>query len=132
MSMQSTVLTRTALERVGMPNPKYKVASDYAWLALLCRAFAANMVNAPGTIKHEHAPGKKRLAEGHLVTGKTSLRFHQDMLQIFEDLFWKDAPADTRALWHPCLQALQDRRGAALWGRARRCARAPRRGRARL
>ena len=94
MSMQSTVLTRTALERVGMPNPKYKVASDYAWLALLCRAFAANMVNAPGTIKHEHAPGKKRLAEGHLVTGKTSLRFHQDMLQIFEDLFWKDAPAD--------------------------------------
>jgi glycosyltransferase involved in cell wall biosynthesis len=94
MSMQSTVLTRAALERVGMPDPKYKVASDYAWLALLCRAFAANMVSAPGTIKHEYAASKKRLVEGHLVTGKTALRFHQDMLQIFEDLFWKDAPAD--------------------------------------
>ena len=94
MSMQSTVLTRTALERVGMPDPKYKVASDYAWLALLCRAFAANMVNAPGTIKHEYAASKKRLAEGHLVTGKTALRFHKDMLQIFEDLFWNEAPGD--------------------------------------
>ena len=94
MSMQSTVLTRVALERVGMPDATYKVASDYSWLALLCDAFTANMVNAPGTIKHEYAGGKKRLAEGHLVTGRTALRFHQDMLQIFEDLFWKDAPAD--------------------------------------
>jgi GT2 family glycosyltransferase len=94
MSMQSTVLTRAAFERVGMPDAKYNVASDYAWLALLCRAFTTNMVNAPGTIKHEHAAGKKPLAEGHLVTGKTALRFHQDMLQIFEDLFWKDAPGD--------------------------------------
>jgi len=94
MAMQSTVLTRDALERVGMPDAKYKVASDYAWLALLCRAFTANMVNAPGTIKNEYGAGKKRLAEGHLVTGKTALRFHQDMLQIFDDLFWKDAPGD--------------------------------------
>ena len=94
MSMQSTVLTRAALERVGMPDATYKVASDYAWLALLCHAFTANMVNAPGTIKHEYAAGKKRLAEGHLVTGKTALQFHQDMLHIFEDLFWKDAPGD--------------------------------------
>jgi glycosyltransferase involved in cell wall biosynthesis len=94
MSMQSTVVTRAALERVGTPDTKYKVASDYAWLALLCRAFTANMVNAPGTIKHEHAAGKELLVEGHLVTGKTALRFHQDMLQIFEDLFWKDATDD--------------------------------------
>jgi glycosyltransferase involved in cell wall biosynthesis len=94
MSMQSTVLTRAALARVGMPDAKYKVASDYAWLALLSRAFTTNMVNAPGTIKHEHAAGKKPLVEGHLVTGQTALRFHQDMLQIFEDLFWKDTPGD--------------------------------------
>jgi len=94
MSMQSTVLTRAALNRVGMPDEKYRVASDYAWLALLSRAFQTHMVNAPGTIKHEHAAGKKPLAEGHLVTGKTALRFHQDMLQIFEDLFWKEAPED--------------------------------------
>lgn len=94
MSMQSTVLTRASLERVGMPDAKYRVASDYAWLALLCRAVTANMVNAPGTIKHEYATGRKPLAEGHLVSGKTALRFHQDMLQIFEDLFLKDAPDD--------------------------------------
>ena len=37
MSMQSTVLTRAALEHTGMPDAKYKVASDYAWLAMLCR-----------------------------------------------------------------------------------------------
>ena len=94
MAMQSTVLTRAALDRVGMPDAKYKVASDYAWLALLCRDFTANMVNAPGTIKHEYAAGRKQLAEGHVATGKTALRCNQDMLQIFEDLFWKDAPGD--------------------------------------
>jgi hypothetical protein len=117
MSMQSTVLTRAALERVGTPSAKYRIASDYAWLALLCRAFTTNMVNAPGTIKHEHVAGKKPLAEGHLVTGKTALRFHQDILQIFEDLFWKDA-TEPGASWHSRLPALQDRRGAARGGRA--------------
>jgi hypothetical protein len=94
MSMQSTVLTRTALASVGLPDPRYRVASDYAWLAQLCRAYATNMVTAPGTIKHEFSQGGTPLAEGHLVTGKTATQFHQDMLAIFDDLFWRDAPED--------------------------------------
>jgi CelD/BcsL family acetyltransferase involved in cellulose biosynthesis len=94
MSMQSTVLTRAALARVGLPDPRYRIASDYAWLAQLCRAYATNMVSAPGTIKHEFSHGKTPLAEGHLVTGRTATQFHQDMLAIFEDLFWREVPED--------------------------------------
>jgi glycosyltransferase involved in cell wall biosynthesis/CelD/BcsL family acetyltransferase involved in cellulose biosynthesis len=94
MSMQSTVLTGAALAQVGPPDPRFRVASDYEWLARLCREYATNMVNAPGTIKHEYSAGKKPLLEGHLVTGKTAVQFHEDMLRIFEDLFWNDAPDD--------------------------------------
>lgn len=94
MSMQSTVLTRTALDHVGVPDPRFRVASDYEWLARLCRAYPTNMVNVPGTIKHEYAADKKLPAEGHLVTGRTAVRFHEDMLAIFDELFWNEAPDD--------------------------------------
>jgi glycosyltransferase involved in cell wall biosynthesis len=94
MSMQSTVLTRAALERVGLPDRRYRVTSDYDWLARLCKAFTTNMVNVPGTIKHEYGQGKAELTEGHLVTGKTAVQFHKDMIGIFEELYLKDAPDD--------------------------------------
>jgi len=94
MSMQSTVLTRTALDHVGPPDPRFRVASDYEWLARLCRAYTTNMINVPGTIKHEYTADKKLPAEGHLVTGKTAVQFHQDMLRMFDELYWNEAPDD--------------------------------------
>jgi glycosyltransferase involved in cell wall biosynthesis len=104
MSMQSTVLTRHALDQVGRMDERIRVASDYAWLALLCKAFRANLISAPGCIKHEYVKGKELPSEGHLVTGKTAIRFHQDMLEIFEDLFMQHAPEDRE------LQGIRDYR----------------------
>lgn len=94
MSMQSTVITRRALETVGPCDAALPVASDYAWLASLCREFPVTMLALPGTLKHEYAEGRSSLKEGHLATGPGSTRFHLDMLRAFERLFWSRAPED--------------------------------------
>jgi hypothetical protein len=95
MALQPTVVTRHALEVVGLMDRQVPVASDFKWLAGLCRQFPMNFVSAPGAIKHEYADGAQRaLSEGHLVTGKTATQFHLDVLRCHEELFWQHAPAD--------------------------------------
>jgi glycosyltransferase involved in cell wall biosynthesis len=94
MALQPTVLTRRALEAVGPFDTTIPVASDFSWLALLCKRFTANFFSIPGCIKHELAHGGRPLAEDHLVTGKTAVRFHQDVLRLHEELFWNEHPGD--------------------------------------
>ena len=95
MALQPTVITRRALEAVGPIDGSYPVASDFGWLAHLCRRFPTNFFSAPGAIKFEYGDGKKgTLHEAHLVTGRTATQFHQDVLRFHEALFWKDHPED--------------------------------------
>ena len=101
LAMQPTVVTRQAMDLVGPNDHSYRVACDFGWLAELCRRFPMNFVSVPGCIKHELAEGGRALSEGHLVTGPSSVRFHQDVLRFHEELFWKRAPDD------PDLRALR-------------------------
>lgn len=94
MALQPTVVTRRALEIVGPFDTSYRVASDFGWLASLCREFPMNFVSVPGCIKHELAGSGRPLSEGHLVTGRTAVRFHEDVLRFHEELFWKANPDD--------------------------------------
>lgn len=95
MALQPTVITRRVLEAVGPIDGSYPVASDFGWLAQLCRRFPAHFFSAPGAIKFEYGDGKKgTLHEAHLVTGRTATQFHQDVLRFHEELFWKDHPED--------------------------------------
>jgi glycosyltransferase involved in cell wall biosynthesis len=94
MAMQPTVITRRALEAVGLNDTSYAIACDFGWLAELCRKFPMNFLSVPGGIKHEYAEGKKPVSEGHLVTGRSAIRFHQDVLRFHEELFWKANPTD--------------------------------------
>ena len=94
MALQPTVITRHAMETVGPNDTSYTVASDFGYMAALCRAFTVNFVSAPGCIKHELSSARDRLAEGHLVTGPTATRFHRDVLRFHEELFWKARPTD--------------------------------------
>jgi len=95
MAMQPTVITRRALEAVGPIDASYPVASDFGWLASLCRRFTTHFVSAPGAIKHEYAGDATRpLGEAHLVTGRTATQFHLDVLRFHEELFWNDHPGD--------------------------------------
>jgi hypothetical protein len=94
MAMQPTVITRHALEQVGPCDTSYRIASDFGWLANVCRLFPMNLISAPGCIKHELADGRRPLAEGHLVTGRTATAFHEDVLRFHEELFWNAEPDD--------------------------------------
>jgi glycosyltransferase involved in cell wall biosynthesis len=94
MALQPTVITRRALEAVGPFDTSIPVANDFSWLALLCERFTANFFSIPGAIKHELGHGGRSLSEDHLVTGKTAVRFHQDVLRLHEELFWSRRPDD--------------------------------------
>jgi glycosyltransferase involved in cell wall biosynthesis len=87
MALQTTALTRAAAEAVGPFDVSYPIASDFGYLAKLCRLYRANMISAPSCIKHDYAEGGRVLAEDHLVTGKTALQFAKDMLRWHQELF---------------------------------------------
>lgn len=94
LAAQPTVFTRAAMERVGPFDESYTNASDFGYLATLCRLYPAWMISAPSCIKHEYAAQRKPLAEDHLATGKKALAFAKDLLRWHEELFWNDRPYD--------------------------------------
>jgi glycosyltransferase involved in cell wall biosynthesis len=94
MAVQPTVITRHAMEKVGPNDVSYRIASDFGYLATVCRHFRMNMFSLPGCIKHELAEGKRPVAEGHLVTGKTAVQFHEDVLRWIDELYCSAAPDD--------------------------------------
>lgn len=94
MALHPTVITRRALEAVGPFDTSIYVANDFSWLAELCRRFTANFFSIPGSIKHEFTEAGQPLSEDHVVTGKTAVRFHQDILEQHERLFWSRHPED--------------------------------------
>lgn len=93
-AVQPTVITRTALEAVGGFDESYPVASDFVFLAELCRRFPMNFFTVPGCYKHELGQQGRPIAHGHLVSGETSTRFHADVLRAFEQLFYQVTPDD--------------------------------------
>lgn len=92
MSMQSTVFTRGAMERVGWLDTSYPIASDFGYMAQLCRLYTCNLFSLPACIKHEYASGGKPLSQDHLASGRSALRFAKDLLRWNEELFWKHDP----------------------------------------
>ncbi len=94
LAAQSTVISRTAFERIGELDTSYPIGCDFGFLALACRYYRAHMVSAPACIKHEYAGKGKQLAEGHLATGATAPQFAKDLLRWHETLFWNDRQGD--------------------------------------
>jgi glycosyltransferase involved in cell wall biosynthesis len=94
LAAQSTVLSRTAFEKVGLLDTTYPIGCDFGFLALACKYYTAHMVSAPCCFKHEYADKGQALKEGHLATGATALQFARDLLRWHETLFWNDRPTD--------------------------------------
>ena len=94
MALQPTVITRAAMEAVGPNDTSYRVASDFGYLANLCRRFPTHFVSLPGCIKHELGDGASALAESHLATGASAVQFNLDVLRFHEELFCQAAPDD--------------------------------------
>jgi glycosyltransferase involved in cell wall biosynthesis len=94
MVMQGTVLTRTALERVGLFDLGYKSVSDFGLMAELCRNYRANYLSIPTCIKHELNAEGDMLSQHHLASGKGAIIAAQEMLRWLEELFWNASPRD--------------------------------------
>jgi glycosyltransferase involved in cell wall biosynthesis len=92
ITITATVMRRTALEIVGLPQTRLSTGSDFHFMASLCRNFNANYLSIPTFIKHELNSEGKDLALSHVVTGASSLRFHKDLLHAWDELFWDDRP----------------------------------------
>jgi glycosyltransferase involved in cell wall biosynthesis len=94
IALPATVIRRTALETVGLPRARYSFASDFYFMALMCRHFRANYLSVPTYIKHELTPDGGLPAEGHIATSDTVLNCKADMLRAFDDLFWNGGSDD--------------------------------------
>ncbi|MCR4347472.1 MAG: glycosyltransferase [Sulfuricaulis sp.] len=89
-----TILTRKALDTIGLFPENYRTAADYRFLGLLYRNFRANMISLPGAIKHNKAVGGRDLAEAHLATGVNEYRYAVHRLPLFDELFWNERKTD--------------------------------------
>ena len=86
MVMQATVLTRTALEKIGPFDPRYRNVSDFGFMAELCRHYRANYIALPTCVKHELTEQGGTVKEGHLATGSGAVTAAEEMLRWFEEL----------------------------------------------
>ena len=89
-----TVLTRKALDTIGLFPENYRTAADYRFLGMLYRQYQANMITLPGAIKHNKAVGGRDLAEAHLATGLNEYRYATRRLTLFDEMFWNERKSD--------------------------------------
>jgi hypothetical protein len=87
------MVRRSAIDAVGLFAEQYRSAADYRFLALLSRAFRANMIAVPCAIKHYGGPGGA-LAEGHLSLDANEYRYAVKRLPLFDEMFRREAGTD--------------------------------------
>jgi glycosyltransferase involved in cell wall biosynthesis len=103
-----TVMTRHAMETVGLFTTHTRSAADYRFLCLLARHFPCHMIAIASAVKYEKAVGSKALACGHLATGANAYRFELNKLSFFDELFWQPRRSDAELSLlrkHYCINA---------------------------
>jgi glycosyltransferase involved in cell wall biosynthesis len=108
MTITATVMRRTVVDVIGMPDPSWQMGSDFHFEATLCRHWITHFISVPTFVKHEYAPDGTLPSLGHVVTGKTSVRFAQQWQRAWDDLFVKGKIVDdqtaalraVRLLWN--------------------------------
>jgi glycosyltransferase involved in cell wall biosynthesis len=105
IAITASMLRASAFTLLGPPEPRWATGSDFHFLARVCQHAPANFIAVPTFVKHEYTAAGKLPANGHIVTGKSSLAFIRDWQAAWEDLFWDPHSADSetrglRALRH--------------------------------
>ncbi|MBV8805856.1 MAG: glycosyltransferase family 2 protein [Sinobacteraceae bacterium] len=94
IAITATVVRRTVFETLGLPEPRWSGASDFHFLARMCKSYRANYLSVPTFVKHEFGLDGALPLYGHIVTGKSALAFARQWQEAWDDLFWNDAPRD--------------------------------------
>jgi glycosyltransferase involved in cell wall biosynthesis len=104
ITITATVMRAGVFERLGLPEARWGMGSDFHYMASMCRAFRTNYISLPTFIKHEFAADGALPAHGHVVTGKSTLAFIRDWQAAWDDLFWNDGARDAEVLGLRCLR----------------------------
>lgn len=94
IAVNSLVIRRQVLDTIGLEDKRYNTAADYHFTAKLCERFTAHYLSVPTYIKHEFNDAGEIPRETHLATGKTALVCAKDMLNVYDDLFWRPRQSD--------------------------------------
>jgi glycosyltransferase involved in cell wall biosynthesis len=95
IAITASVIRRSVFETLGLPEARWATASDFHFLARMCKAFRANYLSIPTFVKHEFAVDGALPLYGHIVTGKSALTFARQWQEAWDDLFWNDGPRDS-------------------------------------
>jgi hypothetical protein len=100
IALPATVMRSSVFAILGFPEPRWFTASDFHFMASLCRTWRANFISIPTYVKHEYADSGALPQLGHVVTGNSALRFATDWQRAWEDLFWttRNGDPELRAL----------------------------------
>jgi glycosyltransferase involved in cell wall biosynthesis len=104
ITITATVMRSSVFERLGLPDARWGMGSDFHFMASLCRAFRTNYISLPTFIKHEYAADGELPAHGHVVTGKSTLAFIRDWQAAWDDLFWNSSDRDQEVRGLRCLR----------------------------
>jgi glycosyltransferase involved in cell wall biosynthesis len=104
ITITATVMRASVFERLGLPDARWGMGSDFHYMASMCRAFRTNYISLPTFIKHEFAADGALPAHGHVVTGKSTLTFIREWQAAWDDLFWNNRERDAEVLGLRCLR----------------------------
>jgi hypothetical protein len=96
ITIPAMVLRRSVFAKVGLPDLRWASGSDFHFLASLCRKCRANYIAVPTYIKHEFSSDGKLPTTGHVVTGKSAMRFANEWQAAWDDLFWNQRNPDSQ------------------------------------
>jgi glycosyltransferase involved in cell wall biosynthesis len=94
ITITGTVFRSTIFEVTGLPDPRWATGSDFHYLASLCRRFKATFISVPTYTKHEYASDGALPSFGHVVTGRSAMRFALEWQRAWDDLFWSEGCQD--------------------------------------
>jgi len=92
--LPTTVLTRHALEVVGIFDVSRRHATDYPFLATLSKQFRTNFISTPSARKHEYGLHSNSLQQNHLAAGPNSYAFRINRLYFFDNMHWQNNKHD--------------------------------------
>jgi glycosyltransferase involved in cell wall biosynthesis len=95
IAITASVIRRSVFETLGLPEARWAGASDFHFLARMCKASRANYLSIPTFVKHEFAVDGALPRYGHIVSGKSALAFARQWQAAWDDLFWNDGPRDS-------------------------------------
>jgi hypothetical protein len=96
--LPATLVSREAVDRVGLFLEDYRTAADYIFLAALAKQYQTHMIAVPAAVKYEYRNDGTSLEEPHLATGINEYRYASKRIDLFRMLFPDTADGELKRI----------------------------------